>query len=42
MTGGNPLPPDEEERRQAPGWERVFWLVLIAILLGLWALARPS
>ena len=39
---GNPLPPDEEERRQAPTWERAFWLVVVAALLALWALARPS
>ena len=41
MTG-NPLPPDEEDRRQAPVWERAFWLVVIAALLGLWAWSRPS
>lgn len=39
---GNPLPPDEEERRQAPAWERWFWLLVVACLLALWALARPS
>ena len=42
MSGGNPLRPDEEERRQGPTWERWTWLLLMGAFLILWALARPS
>lgn len=42
MSGGNPLPPAEEDARQRPLWERWFWLIVVGALLTLWALARPS